>query len=294
MATLWRYDADTSMVASVTRRAGGLALTGNTKGNFLAFDDKDGRVLLTKKFGDAIAGGIVTYQLGAVQWVAVAGGMKNTVTQQTDSGPTWVAPFRSQGPDTTRRSLRRTAMRMRTRLATVILGTTVLVPGTSTAAPQPPPQLVASPTDPAVDAYTTFVQGKQPEAPVDRAFVVAALDRLVSAVEALALTQTAQSATILSTAHKVRREIRRLAPTSGDTPSQIKGRINVFVAVAHLVDDVARALAPPGAPRGAAAALLRAADGLDFDYPLRWQPNNIQLYFDLASRALTQIVSDVR
>jgi hypothetical protein len=35
--------------------------------------------------------GIVTYEIGGVQYVAVAGGMKNTVTQQTDSGPAWVA-----------------------------------------------------------------------------------------------------------------------------------------------------------------------------------------------------------
>ena len=164
--------------------------------------------------------------------------------------------------------------------------------GTSMAAPRPQP--APSRTDPAVEAYTTFVAGKKLEAPVDRAFVVAALDRLVSAVEALALKETAPNATILSTAHKVRREIRRLVTISGDSASQIKERWNVFVAVAHLVDDVARALAPPGAPRGVTGALLRAADGLDFDQPLRWQPDNIERYLELASRALTQIVPDAR
>jgi outer membrane protein assembly factor BamB len=35
---LWNYDADTSMVASVTPTAGGLVLIGDTKGNFIAFD----------------------------------------------------------------------------------------------------------------------------------------------------------------------------------------------------------------------------------------------------------------
>ena len=88
---LWKYDADTSMVASVTPTAGGLVLTGDTKGNFLAFDAKDGKVLLKKHLGDPIGGGIVTYEIGGVQYVAIAGGMKNTVTQQTDSGPAWVA-----------------------------------------------------------------------------------------------------------------------------------------------------------------------------------------------------------
>jgi alcohol dehydrogenase (cytochrome c) len=88
---VWKYDADTSMVASVTPTAGGLVLTGDTKGNFIAFDAKTGQVLLKKNLGDPIGGGIVTYEVGGVQYVAVAGGMKNTVTQQTDSGPSWVA-----------------------------------------------------------------------------------------------------------------------------------------------------------------------------------------------------------
>lgn len=88
---LWNYDADTSMVASVTPTAGGLVLTGDTKGNFIAFDARDGKVLLKKNLGDPIGGGIVTYEIGGVQYVAVPGGMKNTVTQQTDSGPAWVA-----------------------------------------------------------------------------------------------------------------------------------------------------------------------------------------------------------
>jgi len=88
---LWKYDADTSMVASVTPTAGGIVLTGDTKGNFLVFDGKDGRVLLKKNLGDPIGGGIIPYEIGGKAYVAVAGGMKNTVTQQTDSGPAWVS-----------------------------------------------------------------------------------------------------------------------------------------------------------------------------------------------------------
>jgi alcohol dehydrogenase (cytochrome c) len=88
---LWKYDADTSMVASVTPTAGGLVLTGDTKGNFLAFDAKDGKVLQKKNLGDPIGGGVIVYEIDGTPYVAVAGGMKNTVTQQTDSGPAWVA-----------------------------------------------------------------------------------------------------------------------------------------------------------------------------------------------------------
>jgi PQQ-dependent dehydrogenase (methanol/ethanol family) len=88
---LWKYDADTSMVASVTPTAGGIVLTGDTKGNLLVFDAKDGRVLLNKHLGDPIGGGIIVYEIDGKPYVAVAGGMKNTVTQQTDSGPAWVS-----------------------------------------------------------------------------------------------------------------------------------------------------------------------------------------------------------
>jgi alcohol dehydrogenase (cytochrome c) len=69
---LWKYDTDTSMVASVTPTAGGV-LTGDTKGNFLVFDAASGHVLLKKDLGDPIGGGISTYMLDGTQYVAVVG-----------------------------------------------------------------------------------------------------------------------------------------------------------------------------------------------------------------------------
>ncbi len=88
----WKYDTDTPMVASVTPTAGGILLTGDTKGNFLAFHAANGQVLLKKDLHDAIGGGISTYMLGGTQYVAIAGGMKNPIVQ-TESGPAWVAIF---------------------------------------------------------------------------------------------------------------------------------------------------------------------------------------------------------
>jgi alcohol dehydrogenase (cytochrome c) len=88
----WKYDTDTPMVAALTPTAGGLLLTGDCKGNFLAFDAAKGDVLLKKDMRDAIGGGIVTYMLGGKQYVAVAGGMKNGIVQ-TESGPAWIAIF---------------------------------------------------------------------------------------------------------------------------------------------------------------------------------------------------------
>ena len=80
------------MLASVTPTAGGLLLTGDTKGNFLAFDASNGNVLLKEDLDDPIGGGVVSYMLDGVQYIAVAGGMANP-PMQMDSGPAWVAIF---------------------------------------------------------------------------------------------------------------------------------------------------------------------------------------------------------
>ena len=178
-------------------------------------------------------------------------------------------------------------MRHRTRLTILVL-TSILVTYARLSAMQSPSRPAASPSDPAVDAYITFVQGRKLDVPVDRTFVVAALDRLVSAVEALALRREDPDEKLFSSAHKVRREIRRLQPIVGDTQPQIKDRWNVFQEIARLVADVSGEIGPPGAGEDVTAALLRAADGLDYDYPLRWQPSNIEVYFDLAARALNR------
>ena len=89
---LWKYDTDTPMLASVTPTAGGLLLTGDTKGNFLAFDASNGNVLLNKDLGEPIGGGVVPYMLDGVEYIAVAGGMANP-PMHIDSGPAWVAIF---------------------------------------------------------------------------------------------------------------------------------------------------------------------------------------------------------
>jgi len=47
--------------------------------------------ILRKNLGDPIGGSVIAYELDGVAYIAVAGGMKNTVTQQTGSGSAWVA-----------------------------------------------------------------------------------------------------------------------------------------------------------------------------------------------------------
>jgi len=125
--------------------------------------------------------------------------------------------------------------------------------------------------------------------PVDRDFVVAGPDRLASAAEALTLSRRTANPAVLSEAHRIRREIRRLRQLGSDAPEIIKQRWNAFVATARLIADVSRGLGAHGASDGVLDALTTAADGLDYDYPLKWQPNAIQMYFDLAGRALRQM-----
>ena len=143
--------------------------------------------------------------------------------------------------------------------------------------------------DPAVDADTTFVQGKKLREPVDLEFVVAALDRLVSAAEGLALGEAHPDGELLAAALEARREIRLLRPSEPSTPKRVKRRWIAFNRSAEVVDALAEELGPRGAPKSLREAVLRAADSIDYDDPLRWQPHAIEIFFDLAARALTQM-----
>lgn len=143
--------------------------------------------------------------------------------------------------------------------------------------------------DPAVDTYTAFVEGKKLKAPADQAFIIAALDRLVSAVEGLALRERDPDAEVLSAAHAVRHEIRLLQPFAPATPERITKRWKAFAQAAALIDELARELDPRGAGKALRAAVVRAADSIDYDDPLKWQPDSLELFFTLAARALTEM-----
>ena len=70
----WKYHAEKPVTAGVTPTAGGVTFTGDLAGNFLVFNSKNGDVLLKKDVGGAMAGGVVTYETGGKQYVAVASG----------------------------------------------------------------------------------------------------------------------------------------------------------------------------------------------------------------------------
>ena len=70
----WRVKWPTPMYASITPTAGNLLFTGDLNGNFLALDARNGSTLYSFPTGGPIAGGVITYETGGKQYVAVASG----------------------------------------------------------------------------------------------------------------------------------------------------------------------------------------------------------------------------
>jgi alcohol dehydrogenase (cytochrome c) len=63
----------------ITPTAGGVLFFGDMGGNLYAFDAAKGRKLWSTDLGGAIAGGVITYDTGAGQRVAVAAGMTSPI-----------------------------------------------------------------------------------------------------------------------------------------------------------------------------------------------------------------------
>jgi len=156
------------------------------------------------------------------------------------------------------------------------------------------PQVPTAPKrgDPAVEAYTTFVKGMKltQGGPVDLEFVVAALDRIVSAAEGLALARDVATDTLLTRGHEIRRDMRRLARNDSTAIDILKKKTDVFVAISELLGALHVALGPKqGAEQWAIDALKRSAEGLDFEYPLKWQPGAIQGFLEIGAKVLQQM-----
>lgn len=71
---LWRFKAEDRILAGVTPTAGNLLLTGDTAGNFLAFDVKNGKLLYKVATGGSLTGGMITYAQQGKQYVAFTSG----------------------------------------------------------------------------------------------------------------------------------------------------------------------------------------------------------------------------
>ena len=81
------------MVAAVTSTAGGLLLTGELTGDFLALDALIGEVLYRFNTGGPIGGGIVTYAVGGRQYIAVAAGSPSNFWVEKNPGAPTIVVF---------------------------------------------------------------------------------------------------------------------------------------------------------------------------------------------------------
>lgn len=70
----WKYHAEKPVIAGITPTAGGVTFAGDLAGNFLVFNSKTGDVVHKAKAGGAMAGGVITYEVGGKQYVAFAAG----------------------------------------------------------------------------------------------------------------------------------------------------------------------------------------------------------------------------
>ena len=89
----WRHASTNPMLAAVTATAGGLILAGELSGDFLALDANTGAVRYRFNTGGAIGGGIVTYQAGGAQYIAVASGRPSAFWTRAHPGSPTIVVF---------------------------------------------------------------------------------------------------------------------------------------------------------------------------------------------------------
>jgi alcohol dehydrogenase (cytochrome c) len=91
-AVRWRYASRRPMLAAVTVTAGNVVFAGELTGDFIALDARTGEPLYRYALGAPLNGGIVTYTLGARQFVAVTSGTAGAFWE-APGGPSRVTVF---------------------------------------------------------------------------------------------------------------------------------------------------------------------------------------------------------
>ena len=75
----WRFKAPNPIVGGVTPTGGGVVLFGDIQGNFYAVDTTSGKTLMRQDLGGAVGGGVITYDTGSGQKIAVSTGMQSKI-----------------------------------------------------------------------------------------------------------------------------------------------------------------------------------------------------------------------
>lgn len=73
-AVAWRFHADDAVLSGITPTAGGIVMAGDNQGKFMIFDSANGKVLKTVDTGGSLSGGVITYEIGGRQYVAITSG----------------------------------------------------------------------------------------------------------------------------------------------------------------------------------------------------------------------------
>ena len=89
---VWTHESQSPMIAGVTPTAGGVVFTGSIDGDFLVLNSKTGASLYRFNTGGAVAGGVSTYSVNGVQYVAVTSGNASKAAWQS-SGAGMVVVF---------------------------------------------------------------------------------------------------------------------------------------------------------------------------------------------------------
>lgn len=75
----WRFLAPNPILSGVTPTAGGITLLGDVGGNFFVLNSSNGKPLFRADLRGSIAGGVITYDTGAGQKIAVVSGMTSPI-----------------------------------------------------------------------------------------------------------------------------------------------------------------------------------------------------------------------
>jgi len=87
---LWKYHVGAPVVSGVTPTAGGVVFGGDLNGNLYGLDAKTGAELYKANMGGAVAGGVVTYEVGGKQYLATTSGNISRATFKSTGTPTIV------------------------------------------------------------------------------------------------------------------------------------------------------------------------------------------------------------
>jgi alcohol dehydrogenase (cytochrome c) len=73
-AVRWKFHAEAPVIGGVTPTAGGVLFAGDNSGAFYVFNSETGEVLKKISTGGSVAGGVITFEANAKQYVALTSG----------------------------------------------------------------------------------------------------------------------------------------------------------------------------------------------------------------------------